>query len=290
MSAATQPVMPTTTQHELVTPTTLHQVLVLCRRTFVERWHSLVAWSLGVVLLAVLQLSVYPSVASSQKAMQDFLARYPEGLRQAFGLEDYATGPGYLHAELFSIMVPIVLISVAAGAGAAATAGEEERGTADLLFSLPLSRGAVLAGKTVAMVLGVLVVAASLLVTLRVGAGVVDLHVDTGNLVAAIAQSCLLALLFGALALAVGALTGRRGAATGSAIGLALVAFLVEVLGPLADWLSPWQRWSPFHWALTGRPLAHGFDRGGALALVAVTVVLLAAAAFALHRRDLRTK
>ncbi|MGZ4627387.1 MAG: ABC transporter permease [Oryzihumus sp.] len=289
MSAAVQPAMPATTEHELVTPRAGRQVLVVCGRALAERWHSLLGWGAAIALLSVLQLSVYPSVARSQKSMQDFLAQYPAGLRQAFGLEDYATPAGYVHAELFSLMVPIVLISVAVGAGSAATAGEEEHGTADLLFSLPVARGAVLAGKAAAMVLGVLAVDVVLLLSLLLGSPPVDLHLDTGHLLAATAQVSLLGVMFGALALAVGALTGRRGAATGAAIGLALLAFLVETLGPLADWLQPWQRWSPFHWALSNRPLAHGFDTGGALALAALTLVLLAAATLLLHRRDLRT-
>lgn len=289
MSTTAPSTMPTTTQHELVTPTFWRQAPILCRRALAERWHSLLAWGVGIVLLTVMMLSVYPSVARSQQAMQQFLAAWPEGLRKAFALEDYATGAGYLHTEMFSIMVPIVLIAVAVGAGAAATAGEEEHGTADLLFSLPLSRAAVLTGKTAAMVLGVLAVGVALLLTLLLGKGSVDLALDTGNLVAAVVQVCLLGLLFGSLALAVGAFTGRRGAATGAAMGLALLAFLVEVLGPLAAWLQPWQRWSPFHWALSNRPLANGLDPLGTLALVGVTVLLIGAAAVALHRRDLRT-
>lgn len=290
MTTAAPSRMPTTTQHELVTPTFLRQTPILCRRALAERWHSLLAWGLGIVVLTVMMLSVYPSVAGSQQAMQQFLRQWPEGLQKAFALEDYGTGAGYLHTEMFSIMVPIVMIAVAVGAGAAATAGEEEHGTADLLFSLPLSRAAVLTGKAAAMVLGVSAVGAALLLTLLLGQGSVDLVLDTGNLVAAVAQVCLLGLLFGSLALAVGALTGRRGAATGAAMGLALLAFLVEVLGPLAGWLEPWQRWSPFHWALSSRPLAHGLDPAGTLALLGVTVVLVAAAALALRRRDLRTK
>ena len=37
-------------------------------------------------------------------------------------------------------MVPLLLLIAAIGAGAGAIAGEEERGTLDLLLSLPVSR------------------------------------------------------------------------------------------------------------------------------------------------------
>ena len=65
------------------------------------------------------------------------LDAWPDALKEAFGLDAYTTGPGFLNTELFSMMFPIVLIAVALGAAAAATAGEEERGTADLLLAAP---------------------------------------------------------------------------------------------------------------------------------------------------------
>jgi ABC-2 type transport system permease protein len=262
---------------------------VVAARTLRERWRSTAAWSVGVALIAVVQLAVYPSVARSAASMQDFVAQWPEPLREAFGLGDYGTGPGYLHAEMFTLIVPLVLVAVAVGTAAAATAGEEERGTADLLLSLPVHRWAALAGKLLAMVAAVLAVAVSLGVTLVVGARVVDLDVAVSGVVAAVLGSVLLALAFGGVALALGAVTGRRAVATGAAIGLALAAFLLEALAPMADWLEPWQGFSPFHWAYADRPLQNGLDGAGAGLLLAVFLAGVVAALVLFERRDVRT-
>ena len=56
----------------------------------------------------------------------------------AFGGDlDYVSGAGYLGSELFAFMVPLLLLIAAIGAGARAIAGEEERGTLDLLLANP---------------------------------------------------------------------------------------------------------------------------------------------------------
>ena len=61
-------------------------------------------------------------------------------------------------------------IAIATTAAAAATAGEEERGTADLLLSLPVSRGRVMAAKVLAGVIAVVLVAAATWLAIAVGA------------------------------------------------------------------------------------------------------------------------
>lgn len=267
-------------------PGPLRQVAIVTGRTVAERWRSLLVWSLGLVGITAIELAVYPSIQSTSQGWRAMLDQWPDALKEAFRLDAYASGTGFLNTELFSMMFPIVLIAVAVGVAASATAGEEERGTADLLLSLPIRRGQVLAAKVLALVVCVVVVGLAGVVTIVVGAPMVDLDVGTSEVVAAGAMTVLLGLLFGSFALLVGALTGRRAAALGAGIGLAIAAFLLQVLAPMADWLEPWQKASPFYWATSSDPLVNGLDVGAAGLLVAGCVVLLAASAAVFHRRD----
>jgi ABC-2 type transport system permease protein len=276
--------------HRTRVPSAAPQVATLFARAVVDRWRSLLVWTLGLVGIGAAQLSVYPSVQESGESMQAFVDQWPEAFREAFGLEAYGTGPGYLNAELFSMLVPLVLVAVAVGAAAAATAGEEERGTADLLLSLPVSRTRVLVAKTFVMVASVAVVALAGWVALVVGTPLVDLDVPAADLAAAFVMTGLLGLLFGAVALLVGALTGSRPAALGAGIGLAIAAFLLNVLAPMASWLEGWKDASPFAWALQDDPLTTGLDGPGALALLGVTVLLVLLAWVAFRRRDVATR
>jgi len=268
-------------------PAAVPQVLTLTMRTLNERWRSTFGWGLGLVLMAVLQLAVYPSVAKSSASMQDFVNEWPEAFRQAFNLDAYTTGAGFLNAEMFSMMVPLVLIAVAVSGAAAATAGEEERGTADLLLSLPVSRARVMVAKVLATVIAVLLVAGATLLTIAVGAPLVDLEVGLGDLAAGVLMTVLLALFFGAVALLVAAATGKRTVALGTAVGLALAAFLLNALAPMADWLEPWQKASPFHWALGDNPLVNGTDAAMAGLLLVAGLVLVVIADVAYRRRDI---
>jgi ABC-2 type transport system permease protein len=276
--------------HRAAVPVAPAQVGTLFARALVDRWRSLLVWTLGLVGIGAAQLSVYPSVRESGEGMQAFVDQWPEAFREAFGLEAYGTGPGYLNAELFSMLVPLVLIAVAVGAAAAATAGEEERGTAELLLSLPVSRTRVLVAKTLVMLTSVAVVALAGWVALVVGTPLVDLDVAAVDLGAAFVMTGLLGLLFGALALFVGALTGSRAASLGAGIGLAIAAFLLDVLAPLADWLEGWQAASPFAWALQNEPLSTGVDGPGAALLLGVSLLLVVLAWVVFRHRDVSTR
>ena len=70
-------------------------------------------------------------------------------------------------------MVPLLLLVAAIGAGARATAGEEERGTLDLLLANPLSRRRLIAEKVAALaceisVLGARCLGGALLVGVKI--------------------------------------------------------------------------------------------------------------------------
>ncbi len=268
-------------------PSGAGQVVTVVERSLLERWRSMLVWSLGLIGISAIEIAVYPSIQATSQGWQAMLDQWPDALKEAFRLDAYSSGPGFLNTELFSMLFPIMLIAVALGAASAATAGEEERGTADLLLSLPILRGRFLLAKVVAMVLGVVVVATAGAVTILVGAPLADLAVGTPELVAATTMTVLLALLFGCVGLLLGALTGKRAAALGGGIGVAIAAFLLQVLAPMADWLQPWEKVSPFYWALSSQPLVNGFDLGSVALLVAVCAVLLAATAIAFHRRDI---
>lgn len=268
-------------------PRAVPQVLTLTLRTLRERWRSTFGWGLGLVLIAIVQLAVYPSVAKSSASMQEFVDQWPEAFRQAFNLDAYTTGAGFLNAEMFSMMVPLVLIAVAVSGAAAATAGEEERGTADLLLSLPVSRGRVMAAKVIATVLAVALVALATFVTVAVGAPLVDLDISAGALAAGMTMTFLLALFFGAVCLFVASATGKRALALGTAVGLALGSFLLNALAPMADWLEPWQKVSPFHWALGDNPLVNGLDVPMLWLLLGAAALLVVLADITYHRRDI---
>ncbi len=252
-----------------------------------DHWRATLGWALGLTGLASVQMAVYPSVRSSAAGTAQLIDSFPPALKSMFRISDYTSGPGYLGAELFSIMVPLVFIGVGASWGASATAVEEERGTADLLLTLPVSRTQVLLGKLVAMLAAITALAGVLWAVLMLATRAVDLRVGGVDLAAACAAVALLGWVYLGVGLLLGAMTGRRAVALGAAVALALAGFLLYSLGPLVDGLRPWLRATPFHWALGNDPLRGGLVPGYALLLVGVSAVLFALAAVAFTRRDI---
>jgi len=265
------------------------QVGALWLETWRDHWRSMAGWALGLIALVAVMMAVYPSIKSTSASMEAYIQAMPEAFRAMFRLTDYSSGPGYLAAELFSFMVPMVFIGVGVTWAAAATAGEEQAGTADLLLALPVSRDRVIITRLLALVAAMVGLALVMWVALVVGSAAADLTVDGMGLLAASVVSALLGCLFAALALLVGALTGRRGAAMGVAIAAAIAAFLIYTLGPLVDWMEGAVRYTPFEWAYGNEPLRNGFDAGYAALTVGLTVALSVAAAVAFRRRDLGT-
>jgi ABC-2 type transport system permease protein len=246
-------------------------------------------WSLGLVGLVALLVAVYPTVRDNP-ALSRLVKQYPDALKAFIGFGgqvDYTSAAGYLGGELFSFMAPLLLLLAAIGAGARGVAGEEEAGTLELLLSCPVTRRRFVLEKLAALTVEVTGLGAVLLVALWVGARAVPMHVSAAHLGAATGSLVLLALAYGALALLVGAATGRRTLTTAVVAALAVAAYLVAALAPLVSGLDPVKVVSPFYHYTASDPLRHGLAPVHALVLLGIAVLAGALAPLALERRDI---
>ena len=128
--------------------------------------------------------------------------------------------------------------------------------------------------------------------TLAVSTWLCSLAFDVGLGVGEVAAGSLalgvLGFEYGALALAVGAATGRRAIAIGVATAAAVAAYVLYAASLFVDCLADWRGWSPFDQALSAGPLAT--EVPWELAWVAVAgLVVVALAGPVLARRDIAT-
>jgi ABC-2 type transport system permease protein len=200
---------------------------------------------------------------------------------------DASTLIGFLHIELFSMILPALMVAFAAGMASGFTAGEESRGTIDVLLSYPVSRRRFVLEKTVAVVLGCIVSAAVVWVFAIVGAALSASDLPGDKLAAALVMVVLLGLAFGAIALAISAFTGNRGAAIGVAVALMVAMYLVDALANIIDGLNAIRPLSLFRYYMGGDPLRNGISLPDAGVLLAVAVAFLATSLFLFERRDL---
>ncbi|MBB4933558.1 ABC-2 type transport system permease protein [Lipingzhangella halophila] len=251
-----------------------------------DNLRALVGWMVAVAAVTLLYSSFWPSMADSAGAMEEFMDTMPSGLGEAMGWQDMTSAEGYLNATVFALLMPILMIVAAIIIGTRAIAGDEEDGSLELVLAHPVSRVQVLVQRFAGVVVFVAALGLAAFLTLAVFAPVLDIDIGVGYLFAATSMTALAALCYGSLALAVGAITGRRGTALAAGALFAVIGYLGNTFAMQVEELE-WLRFlSAFYYALDPDPLANGFDAGFTAILLIVPVALLAVAAGTFTRRD----
>jgi ABC-2 type transport system permease protein len=253
-----------------------------------DRRVSLAWWAVGLLLFILMQIAFYPSMKDNQ-GIRDYMESAPEAVVAFTGTTDISSPVGYLNSQFFFLMFPILLTILAIGIGSDALAGEEGRGTLDLLLSAPLTRTRVLLEKYAMLVLAVALEALALYAVTALSALAVGMDLDFFKLAQATFSLLLLALGFGALALLLGAATGSKGLAIGITAALGLGAYVLNSLALVVEGLKPWRRLSPVYYYGGNDPLANGLKGSHVLVLLAFIAVLLAGSVLLFRRRDLST-
>lgn len=239
----------------------------------------------GVVALLVLfSLWVYGDVDTS------FYYELPAGILELMGIDPNGSGAGALaYGAMYNFIAAFVLAGIAISIGAAAIAGEEQRGTFGLLLGNPVSRRGVLASKAAAMVLLVSIMGVILWLGAVASAAITDTDTTGLHLGAISIAVTLNALLYGALALAVGAVSGKRSLASGVSAGVMIVGYLAASLLPLAD-MEGLAQVFPWYYYSASSPLNDGLDMGHVAVLAGLTVLFLVVAWLGVQRRDLKER
>lgn len=256
-------------------------------KTLRDQRRALLWWVIGLLGLAAYLAALYPSI-SNTPGYSEMIQAWPEELIvSTLGqYPDYSTPTGYLNSTTYFMAVPLLFIAFAVGLGANAIAGEEEHGTLDLLLANPLPRWRVVVDKFAALILLTALLGLSLWLGLVGGAVAVNMEIGMVEIAAATSSAVLLGVAFGALALAIGCASGKRGLSTAVASVVGLLSYSLNSLAPVVESLKPYQKLSLLHYYIGADPLRNGLNVGHAAVLAAAASVLLWVAVFAFQRRD----
>jgi ABC-2 type transport system permease protein len=248
-------------------------------------------WLGGLVAYVVLITMVYPFLEEQGQAFQDLLENYPAALLAAFGIDpklSIVSVEGFLGTYVFGWLVPLLFLIFAISFGSRAIAGEEETGTMEILLANPISRARVVLIKYAALVILVTGLSLALFVAVVVGGLFVGWEMNLANIAAACVSGGLLGLAFGGISFGLAAATGRRAATGGITAALAVGSYLLFTVGGLVDSLADVAKASPI-WLYAGtETLIEGLIVGRALALLATSVLAIAAAGILFQQRDMR--
>ena len=250
-----------------------------------DQRRGIIGWSVAVAAVGVLYAGFYPSMNNPD--MEAAIRAFPEGLLEALGMTDITSPAGYLGSTTYGILGPVIMVIFGGSLGVRAVAGDEDAGLLDVLLAHPVSRWTVVVQRAAAMVVAVGVAGAFLFVAMVIASGPAQFaELGIGNLAAATGHLVLLSLVFGALGLAAGALTGSRAIAWGIVASVAAATYLANTLAPTVDAIGWAQNLSPWFYYSGGRPLAEGFQAGDAAVLAVTALVLVGVAVLGLSRRD----
>jgi ABC-2 type transport system permease protein len=259
-------------------------------KTIWDRRKSILWWTIGSIAIAAWVVAVYPILRDSAD-MQSFIEEIPPEIMAIGGIDPatYLTGAGFLQAQLYSLMTPILIIGFAVSTAVGVTSREEHEGTLELLLSAPISRTSVALNKIAVVAVSTAIVVSALAVTLLVANPIVDLKLSVSGVIAMNLGLYGLGLVFAGVAMLIGAFSGRPAVALGATLMLAVLAWFFNAFESVFSWLEVPSKTSPFSWYLHDTPLISGFSTG-IFWLGVTTVGFLAISVYLFTRRDIATE
>ena len=249
-----------------------------------RRW-SLLAYCAGMGLYALVVVALYPAFEHSSSL--DTMIRSDRTAAALFGVTgSLSSSAGWLNGNIYTNFYPLVMLLIAIGYGAAAIAGQDEDGTLCLIATLPASRRRLALGKVGALAAQATALAAIVAACVIAGRWF-DLTTSPARVLATSAAVLVLGIDFGLIAMALGALTGRRGPALGLAAAFAAASYLISSLAPVVSWIAPARYASLFYWSVGDNQLAGGVSPADWAVLIGVGALAAYLALRAFARLDL---
>lgn len=247
---------------------------------------AILGWGGGLGLLMFAVLSAYPSLVETPIARASLvsLAGSYSWLAEPVAVD---TPGGYAIFKYgFTILIiaiwPLLMCS-------RLLRGEEERGSMDVLLSMPRTRRRVALEKLAAVWTALL--AMGMIIGLLAYAGGLAVNADFGLIDSLLfgLNVALVSGVFGSLALFISQFTNERGTASGLTGGLLLLSIVLDMAHrviPGTEWIS---RLSPIYYYNLSKTLipSYGANTGALLVLLTLNILLSGAAVAIFLRRDI---
>lgn len=264
---------------------------VIFKRSLWDSRLGILAWGIGLAVTALVELLLFPSISKAFAGMTELLSSplYRAFLGEAADAASFATPQGYI-AMYMMAFVPLYLAVYAVILGLGITAGEEERGTIDILLGTPIPRWQVIVEKFAALV----VIMTCILLLNSIGAmfGVLltpELQtLPLTRLLEAAVAMLPITLLMAAFALFFSTVLRSRSLAAGLTGALIIGSYFVTNLSEVArEALSTVKQFSFYSYYSPMQTMQEGVIWPEFALLLALAVALVGLSLVAFQRRDL---
>jgi ABC-2 type transport system permease protein len=250
-----------------------------------QKRFMILGWFLGITFVSFLTMSVYNSFSGGEIARS--LETLPPALQKIAGdAISFQSLRGYIAQQIFALRVPLLLTILSIAIMVALTAGEEERGLTETQAVLPISRSSLLLQKLAAGLTVIGLASLGALLGVQFGLWAIGQSFSLLDVLPMLLNCALVAIGYGLVAFAVGAMTGRRGLALGLASGLAFLGFLVNSMAPSVGLFEQLDRLTLFHYYSTH----DGYVWSNLALLTGVCLALIVVGTLTFRARDIRAR
>lgn len=255
-----------------------------------QRKWTIISYSLIAFGFLWLYSAIFPSFAKESAKLNELFDAYPKALLEAFNIEQLqlSTFSGYISAEHFSLVWPLMAILIAVSTAGVMLAGEIERGTMSLLLALPVSRSKLYVSKYVAGVLALAIFTLFSSAVVIPLAGLSNIDVNAAN----VWRVTLLSFAFGwsvfSLSFMFSAMLKERSRVYFVVGGGLMLMYVANLVSGLVNSLDKFKYVSFFHYYTPDKALVGGKLSISSCALFAIVALISTAVGyFVFNKRDI---
>ena len=263
---------------------------VIFRRTLWDSRVGILSWGIGLGLLALMEVTLYPSISEAFSGLTELLDSplYRAFLGENADAAAFATPGGFIAIYMLAF-VPLYMAVYMVLLGLGIVGNEEERGSIDVLLGAPIPRWQVIVEKAAAVL--VIVVAVLALNGLGAAIGVLltpEMTLPLGRLVEGTIAMLPVVLVMAALALFFSTVLRSRNLAAGVTGAIIIASYFITNLAEVAqEALGTIKQASFFTYYSPLQIMQEGMIWSEFLVLLVIALALLGLSIYAFQRRDL---
>jgi ABC-2 type transport system permease protein len=208
---------------------------------------SLFFWSIGLIIVIVVEMSEYKSTSASGQSLNDLIAKMPESLKSLMGggSLDLSKVSGF-YGVLFLYFVLMVTIH-AAILGGSIISKEERDKTSEFLFVKPVSRAKIITTKLCAAILNIIILNLATLFSSLIVVNFYNNGEDvTSDILKLMFGMLILQLIFLFMGTAISALSKKPRLPLSITTGILLFMYILSMAIDINSDLEPLKYLTPF--------------------------------------------
>ncbi len=256
---------------------------ILARTLYDKRWFAL-GWSFALSGMAVLMITMYPSLHDGMKSIA---ATMPPQLQGLVGdISMFGHLDTYLSSQLYDIRIPLFLMIMALVLALSLSTSSEERGEMRTLLSTATSRTSLFSQTMIAaMIIFAVTISSTILVTILT-VPMINESIDILLVFKLAALSFIFAMMMFAIVYSIGIGTGSRSLVMSIGVGLIVISIILEA-GRTVDWLDLAQKVSLLHYYDASKLLTDGLNFKHLAVQIGLLVIMPLAGWLRFRNRDI---